>query len=75
MLLGGFLQGSFCGELSFYTVSGISSLLIYKIDQITIYSDKKVNIINRPLIAIANSGGYTSEEYDVILSADYCLDG
>lgn len=68
--MGGFL-GEETGRIEVKTVSGKCEILLYRFDRIKIYYNGKVNIIERPLIGIGEKQINLSEEYDLILSAEY----
>jgi len=69
----GFLQSDELGNLQVRTIGGRGKIHLYRFDYIKIYFKDKVNIIKQPIIGIGDGEINLSEQYDLILSAEYAL--
>lgn len=69
------LLGESIGSIEVRTVSGRCEILLYKFESIKIYLHGKSNIIEGPIIGIGTQAINLSEEYDLILSAEYLAGG
>ena len=75
LVISGIIEGEEIGRISINTVAGNSNVKIYEIERMQIYFGNKANIYYNVKIGISESGLNLSEDFHLILSAHYALEG
>ena len=71
--LSSFLEGESCGIITANTIAGSCKIKVYEIDLMKIYSVNKKNIIYKVKLGIPQRYMTFSDDYQLILPADYAL--
>lgn len=73
LLLQGYLENSYLGNMQINTVTGKSKILLYLLPKLVIYFNNEMNIIYKAVIGISERNSLFKSDYDLILPSEFAL--